>query len=296
MTKENPPIPTIDDAILETLFTSTGEQLKADDFALAEQEQELAQKLNRIRAQRAEHQISLRALNYVDDVHNGVALTVRPMVLDLKKFLTDPHSSFSAYIVPKRYEEAVAADKNGGGMAARMLRNIEGEDKPQVKPLSEARVIAIFPSTVAMSVWVKNSMPMKRPDAKIVYPENPGKAIILGFESGWYLFPLSETGQAIIGNAYAPSRQFRYYKTRDGVMKAAYEYATSCKLSARKTIPSELENVYQQYLVNQEKRKEWHAKKRAEREANGEEEPDISFSMFRKKEEGEPENFTAWHA
>lgn len=139
MAEKTKPIPVIDDSMLVELFTKTGEQMQVDDVELAAQESALSKQIAQVREKRAKHSLSLRSLAYVDDIHNGVALTVRPMVLDLIKFLSDPHSAFSRYIVPKRYEDEVKK-----GQEVSLQSRIDGKDKPTVQPLEQARVIAIF--------------------------------------------------------------------------------------------------------------------------------------------------------
>jgi|GEM_PF-2195225 len=289
-------IPTVDDAMLVELFTTTGKMIQAEDTALAAEEAELSRQLAAVQRERSKTQLSLRALGYVDAVHNNIALTVRPMALNLVRFLANPHSAFSTHSVPERYEDTLVESKD---FASKILKRMaKAKNEPSVKPLDEANVIAVYPSTAAMSVWVGGSMPLHKPTVNVKISNPACKAIVLGFDSGWYVCPLMETSYIICGKANAPQGDFRRYKTRDGAIKAAYNYATTAKLTARKTIPPELEDVYKKSLEHQAEWQAWRDKKKAEREAAGKPEPGMFeiMSNVGKKEDGQPDDFTAWLA
>lgn len=280
---QKPPLPVVNDDMLVEMFTSTGAAIQAEDAKLAEEEAQLQAKLAEIQAARKKHHIPLSALRFVDDVHQGVALMVRPLSIDLVRLLSDPDSAFNRYLLPRRHGEEVAGYRETG--------------QPELRPLEEAQAIAISPATVAMSVWLSPTLPMHPRKAQIKFTKNWGKALMLGFASGWYVRPLAETGHTRIGGQRPPERVWRYYKTRDGAMRAAYDYAVSRKLTRRTTVPPELTEAYQRWKAHDAEMRAWRKKYHAERAAAGQGGSQTdTLLLFGSKPEGRPEDLHIWHA
>ncbi len=283
MSDENPQLSKINDEFLINLFTKTGVDIIEEFSKLLARKKELEAELADVMLELDADDLSLRALRYVDDIHNNMALTVRPLVVDLVQFLNDPDGAFSIFCVPDRYEE----EKKPESFAVSVMRSIEPADKPDVRPLKKSAAIGVFASTMAMTVWVGKqfSSPIDGQPRADIDCSSLRKIIVLGFKSGWYICPLAETGQTIIGGSRALQKMFRYYKVRENAIKAAYNYVTDGKLSKKSVIPPELEDAYKQKLLNDEEWAEW-------RESQ---EPTGNLGMLGQKEEGEPEILHIWH-
>ncbi len=224
-----------DNERIATLFGAEGEEMAT---ALA--------------AQRNEFQLDTKVREFVDHVHNGVPMMVRPLQVDLMRFLEDPHSIYCLlFTVPPRYDTWLERQKKSGLDTTSNFLNMMDESggKPPLQPLAEAKALAVSTSLLALgslqnrAIYRSNKPRTAEIELADAFPTS--KLLVLGFESGWYLFELHETDQSAFGPPSPPMDGYGPYPTQGKALEVAYTHlATKQDIPGKPAVVPELELAY----------------------------------------------------
>lgn len=258
--ENKPENPVVDDTLLGRFFASRDDLCSADAL-LEEEEAELLARLKVLQAERKLRSFSVRLLDYVDVLHNGIAMTVRPMVVDLVTLLNNPNGVVPPEMMPPRQVEP---DTDGlrdfAGILERSNARV-ADPKPEMKPAEDAQVLVVCRSlALIQETWLKRGGILFPGDPTIQERTSLYKALVLGFESGWYVCGL-------LPNRYEAA--YQRFDNREEALTAAYGYAIDGGLSNANAVPPELVEVREQMADHERRLQAWRKSKQAEARANG---------------------------